>query len=62
MGVVAIGGLLPLALGRQRVIIMVTSMIFFFGFWMVKFEFQTKTAGESRSLSIHHGKHHLSCC
>ena len=37
MGVVAIGGLLPLALGQQRVIIMVISMIFFF--WILDGEF-----------------------
>ena len=30
-----------------------------FGFWMMKFEFQTKTAGETLSFLIHHGKHHL---
>jgi hypothetical protein len=39
MGAVAIGGLLSLTLGRQRVIIMVISMILDFGFWMPKFEF-----------------------
>jgi hypothetical protein len=37
-----------------------------FGFWMVKFEFQIKIGAKSQkslpSFSIHHGKHHLSCC
>ena len=37
MGDVAIGGLLSLTLGRQRVIIMVISMIFFF--WILDGEF-----------------------
>jgi hypothetical protein len=39
MELVAIGVLLSLTLGQQRVIIMVILVIFFFfGFWMVKFE------------------------
>jgi hypothetical protein len=37
MGVVAIGGLLSLPIGRQRAIIMVISMIFFF--WILDGEF-----------------------
>jgi hypothetical protein len=40
MGVVAIDGLLSLTLGRQRVIIMVISMILDFGLWMPILNFQ----------------------
>ena len=48
MELVAIGGLLSLTLGQQRVIIMVISVIsMIFGFWMVNFEFQKKTCRHS---------------
>jgi hypothetical protein len=49
MGVVAIGGLLSLTLGRQWVIIMVISMILDFGFWMPKFEFSKSEVGRFQS-------------
>jgi hypothetical protein len=49
MGVVAIDGLLSLTLGRQRVIIMVISMILDFGLWMPKFEFSKSKVGRFQS-------------
>jgi hypothetical protein len=49
MGVVAIDGLLSLTLGRQRVIIMVISMILDFGLWMPNFEFSKSKVGRFQS-------------
>jgi hypothetical protein len=59
MGVVGIGCLLSLTLGQQRVIIMVISMIL--DDKNLKFQ-KSKITKSLPLFSIHHGKHHLSCC